>query len=76
MTDALAAWADRALGRQPDGIRYHAGYSSEPGVGWLAIDVVAVPTVGGLYRAADFFELPRPIWPPDVVNEALRRAGL
>jgi hypothetical protein len=43
---------------------------------YVAIDATAVPTVSSLYQAAAEFELPRPIWPPDVVEEALRRAGL
>jgi hypothetical protein len=58
-----------------DSVRYRAS-TVAPEYSYVAVDFTAVPTVSTLYLLADEFGLPRPIWPPAVVDEALRRAGL
>jgi hypothetical protein len=57
-------------------VRYRTSRIDSPDYDYVAVDTTAVPTVGSLYRLADEFQLPRPIWPLAIVDEALRRAGL
>jgi len=67
---------EQRLSKQTSGVRYRASRTGDSRKDFIAIDALAVPSVPSLYRLADEFELPRPVWPLDVVDEALRRAGL
>jgi hypothetical protein len=59
-----------------EAVRYREGMKGDSRYDYIAVDVTAVPSVAQLYRLAAELELPRPVWPLEVVNEALRRAGL
>ena len=51
---------EQRLSKQTSGVRYRASRTGDSRYDYIAIDALAVPSVPGLYRLADEFELPRP----------------